>query len=157
MIYMASYLQYQPQKYDEFPTPIEVWEHIKSIIPTDKVIWCPFYCDGGHTLKDLGFDIIHENEDFFEHNKGDIIIDNPPFSLKKDILQRCFELDKPFILILPVSTICYKYFRQHKDKHLQIIIPPKRWNFKPEAKSSATFDTIYLCYKMSLPKDINFL
>lgn len=153
---MATYSQYQPKNYDNFITPIEVWKNIKQFIPNDKKIWCPFYYDGVHTLRDLGYDIIHENEDFFNNNKGDIIIDNPPFSIKKKILEYCLKLDKPFILIMPSSTINYQYFRKFKNK-IQIIIPPKRYNFDKIKKSSATFDTFYYCYKIGLEKDITWL
>lgn len=154
---MANYSEYQPLIDDNFKTPIEVWENIKQYIPTNKKIWCPFYFNGEHTLKELGYDIIHQNEDFFENNKGDIIIDNPPFSIKKQVLKYCLEIDKPFILILPSSTINYKYFRIYKDKNIQIIIPPKRYNFDINKNSSAPFDTFYFCYKINLEKDITFL
>ena len=153
---MATYLQYQPQKYDNFKTPAEVWKNIEHLIPEDKKIWCPFYFNGDHTLKDLGYDIIHEDEDFFKNNKGDCIIDNPPFSIKKEVLNYCLEIDKPFILIMPSSTLNYQYFRKFKDI-IQIIIPPKRYNFMKDKKSSATFDTLYYCYKMNLKDDITWL
>ena len=153
---MATYVQYQPVKYDNFKTPIEVWKNIEEYIPKNKKIWCPFYFEGDHTLKELGYDIIHEDRDFYNYEPPDydLIIDNPPFSQKKEILQRLLILDKPFILIMPVSTICYKYFKTYKDK-IQIIVPPKRYNFMKN-KSSATFDCLYYCYKMDLPKDIIF-
>ena len=152
---MASYSHYNPSVFDDCITPIEVWKMIEKYIPRDKEIWCPFYFKGKHTLRDLGFNIIHNDEDFFLHDRGEIVVDNPPFSLKKKILERMLILDKPFILIMPVSTICYNYFKPFKD--IQIIIPPKRINFAPELKSSASFDTLFYCYKMNLPKDIIFL
>ena len=153
---MATYTHYQPQKYDNFATPLHAWEDIIEYIPKDKKIWCPFYMNGDHTLKQLGFDIIHENEDFFENNKGDIVVDNPPFSIKKLVIERLVLLDKPFILIMPVSTLCYQYFKPLKD-NIQIMIPPKRINFDKQKKSSATFDCLYYCYKMNLSQDIIFL
>lgn len=153
---MATYSQYQPQVNDDFKTPIEVWKNIQHLIPEDKQIWCPFYFNGEHTLRQLGYDIIHNDEDFFQNNRGDIIIDNPPFSIKKEIVKYCLEIDKPFILIMPVSTLCTKYFKMLRNK-VQIIIPPGRYNFKPEANSSATFDTLYYCYKMNLENDITWL
>jgi transposase len=153
---MATYFQYQPKNYDNFKTPIEVWDNIKHLIPKDKKIWCPFWFEGEHTLKELGYDIIHENEDFFKNNKGDLIIDNPPFGIKKKVLEYCLKIDKPFILIMPSSTINYQYFREFKNK-IQIIIPPKRYNFMKDKKSSATFDTLYYCYKMNFNKDIIWL
>ena len=153
---MATYSQYQPQVYDNFKTPIEVWKNIEQYIPNNKIIWCPFYFNGEHTLSELGYNIIHEDEDFFENNRGDIIIDNPPFSIKKKILEYCLEIDKPFILIMPSSTINYQYFRKFRNK-IQIIIPPKRYNFIPEKGKTAPFDCLYFCYKMDLPRDINWL
>ena len=155
---MTTYSHYQPKKFDDFNTPIKVWKDIEEYIPKDKVIWCPFYNDGKHTLIDLKYNVIHENKDFFTYQPDnyDIIVDNPPFSIKKQILQRLLLLDKPFILIMPVSTLCYQYFKSYKNK-IQIIIPPKRYNWKPEKQSSATFDTLFYCYKMNLPRDIIWL
>ena len=153
---MATYSSVPPKVSDNCETPIEVWANIQQYIPKDKKIWCPFYFKGTHHLQTLGFDIIHRDEDFFQNNNGDIIVDNPPFSIKKQVLKKLLEIDKPFILIMPVSTMCYQYFKPLKDK-IQIIIPPKRYNFSPHLKSSASFDTLYFCYKMDLPQDIIFL
>jgi len=48
-------------------TPRSAWENIEHLIPKVKVIWEAFYGNGdsGDHLKDLGFDTIHEPEDFF--------------------------------------------------------------------------------------------
>jgi len=145
-------------KHDDYMTPIYAWQNISQYIPKNKVIWECFYGDGtsGEYFRSLGFTVIHEPIDFFKNNKGDIIIDNPPFSIKKKVLEYCLEIDKPFILIMPSSTINYKYFRKFKNK-IQIIIPPKRYNFMKDKKSSATFDTLYYCYKINLDKDITWL
>ncbi len=153
---MATYSHYQPSIHDDCITPIEVWRQIQHLIPDDKEIWCPFYYNGDHKLKDLGYNIIHNQEDFFLNNRGDIVIDNPPFSSKRKVVERMLEIDKPFILLMPVSTLCYGYMRDYKDK-IQIIIPPKRINFAPHLKSSASFDCLYYCYKMNLDNDINWL
>tara|TARA_R110001592_G_scaffold310423_1_gene584963 strand:- start:332 stop:796 length:465 start_codon:yes stop_codon:yes gene_type:complete len=153
---MATFTNYHPTIYDDCITPVKVWKDIQEYIPKDKDIWCPFYFKGIHTLRDLGYEIIHNNEDFFETDRGEVIIDNPPFSLKKRIVERLIEMEKPFILLMPVSTLCYNYMRNYRDK-IQIIIPPKRINFAPELKSSASFDCLYYCYKMNLPQDIIWL
>jgi methylase of polypeptide subunit release factors len=39
-----------------------------------------------------GFTTIHEDIDFFENNKGDIIVSNPPFSKVKEVLTRVEEV-----------------------------------------------------------------
>ena len=151
---MASHNNYT-SGFDDFKTPSSVWGDILEFIP-DKEIWCPFYFKGDHTLSEFK-NIIHTDEDFFETNKGEIVIDNPPFSTKKQVLQRLKDLEKPFILILPVSTITYQYFQNiFKGDNIQIIIPKKRIKFI-DNKSSAPFDCLYVCYKVGLDKDINIL
>jgi len=75
-------------KYDDYMTPNYAWDNIKDYIPKDKIIWEAFYGNGnsGNYLKTLGFNVIHEDIDFFNNDKGDIIVSNPPFTIKKEIL-----------------------------------------------------------------------
>lgn len=154
-------------KHDDYMTPKYAWENIKDYIPKDKTIWEAFYGDGTSAdyLRELGFNVIHEDIDFFKNNLGDIIISNPPFSKSKEILKRLKELDKPFILIFPSAKICTSYFREWKDKKIQIIIPRKRIHFLKfvdkekvkDWKNACNFDCFYYCYKMNLPNDIIWL
>tara|TARA_R110000782_G_scaffold129678_1_gene221271 strand:- start:253 stop:750 length:498 start_codon:yes stop_codon:yes gene_type:complete len=155
------------QIHDDYMTPKYAWENIKHIIPKDKVIWEAFYGNGdsGTFLKELGFNTIHENVDFFEEDLGQVIISNPPFSKTKEVMKRLLLLDKPFIIILPSSKINTSYLRDWKDKNLQIIIPRKRIQFVKTVngivpdnyKSCCNFDCFYYCYKMNLDKDITWL
>jgi hypothetical protein len=148
---------------DNYITNPEDWERIKQYIPTDKKIWSPFYCDGKQKeyFKNMGFDIIHEDEDFFENNKGDIIIDNLPFSKKKEVLKKLKEIDKPFIMIMPSVILCYKYFQTDFKDHLQIIIPYNRIKFKHLNSNNKNYTppyaSFFFCYKMNLPKDLIFI
>ena len=146
---------------DEYMTPKYAFENIQHLIPKDKIIYEPFYGDGksGEYLKELGFDVIHKPIDFFENDLGDIIISNPPFSLSKEVMNRLYELDKPFILIFPSSKINTQYFRKWKDKGLQIIIPRKRIQFIKNGiqTKGCAFDCFYYCYKINLKNDIMWL
>lgn len=164
---MAVFQPRTSSTHDDYMTPKYAWENIKHIIPKDKLIWEAFYGNGqsGTYLKELGFNTIHEPLDFFENNFGDIIVTNPPFSKVKQIMVRLYELDKPFILIMPSSKINTSYFRPWRDKGLQIIIPPKRIQFEKyidgkiveKQNKSCTFDCFYYCYKIGLEKDIVWL
>jgi len=151
-------------------TPKHAWESILHIIPKNKIIWEAFYGDGasGKYLTELGFDVIHEPIDFFEEDRGDIIVSNPPFSICKEVLQRIKDLGKPFILILPTSKINTQYFRkifENEDDPIQIVIPRKRIHFTklingkiPEGyKSTCNFDCFYYCWKIDLDRDITWL
>ncbi len=145
---------------DNYETEKEEWELIKEYIPKDKKIWAPFYCTGKQKdiFHELGFDIIHENEDFFEHDRGDIIIDNPSFSNLRPILERMKKLEKPFILIMPSSKINARWFQNYFKDHLQVIIPLKRQNFTRSDGKPFNFNwgTYFYCYKMNLDKDLIF-
>ena len=148
---------------DNYITNKNEWERIKEYIPTNKKIWAPFYCDGKQKeyFKDMGFDIIHEDEDFFKNNKGEIVIDNPPFSKKREILTRLKELDKPFILIIPTCLLCLKWFQNLYENQIQMIIPQKRITFKHLNNNNENytppFGSFIYCYKMNLKKDLIFI
>jgi len=149
-------------KHDDYMTPKHAWENIKQFIPNDKVIWEAFYGDGksGKDLEEMGFNVIHEPVDFFYNDLGEVIVSNPPFSKSKEIMKRLLLLDKPFILIFPSSKINTQYFREWKDKHLQIIIPQKRIQFiknGDELQNKCNFDCFYYCYKINLKHDIIWL
>lgn len=157
-------------KHDDYMTPKSAWENIKHLIPKDKLIWEAFFGDGasGNYLKELGFKVIHEEIDFFENNKGDIVVSNPPFSKVPEILERLVKLDKPFILIMPSSKINTQYFRKlfSKSKEpIQIIIPKNRIHFQKKIngkvpdnfKNACNFDCFYYCWKINLEKDITWL
>lgn len=146
---------------DEYETPKDVWESIRDYIPKGKVIWEAFFCSGksGTFLKELGFDVIHKDIDFFKHDEGDIIVSNPPYSIKKEVLTRLKNLNKPFILIMPSETINTKYVRELFKNEIQIIIPRGRINFlkNGEQTGRCSFSCFFYCWKIGLEKDIIFL
>lgn len=148
---------------DNYITDKRCWELIKDYIPTDKEIWAPFYCDGKQKeyFKELGFDIIHNDEDFFLNNHGSCVIDNIPFSKKREILTRLKELDKPFILIIPTCLLSLKWFQELFHNQIQMIIPRKRLTFKHYKKPiegyTPPFGSFFYCYKMNLNKDLIFI
>ena len=155
-------------KHDDYMTPKYAWDWIKDFIPKDKVIWEAFYGDGesGKNLSDLGFNVIHDETDFFTNNLGDVIVSNPPFCKKKAVMTRLKEIDKPFIIICPSSMLNTQYVRHlFKDDRLQIIIPNKRINFKKLIDGKVpdnwgdrcSFDCFYYCWKLDLPNDIVWL
>ena len=168
---MASFHTKTFKKHDDYMTPKYAWENIQQYIPKDKIIWEPFMGDGESAdhLRELGCqDVIHNDNDFFQSNEGEVIITNPPFSKTKTIMPRLKELDKPFILIMPCSKLTTQYVREtYKDcdPPLQIIIPRKRIQFIklvdgviPETQENkCNFDCFYYTYKMNLPRDIVWL
>ena len=91
---------------DDYMTAKSSWEDIARFLPRDKVIWECFFGDGrsGTYLRELGFEVIHEKVDFFQNDLGDILVSNPPYSMKKEVFTRLKELDKPFVMLVPTTT-----------------------------------------------------
>lgn len=134
-----------------------------------KTIWCPFDDETSEYVKifkENGFNVIatdiEHGYDFFKYEpieKYDIIISNPPFSLKDKILKRIQELGKPFALLLPLPTLQGEK-RFGSLQNTQALIFDKRINFYKDkahtiGQSGAAFASIYIC-KDFLPKDLIF-
>ncbi len=148
---------------DDWNTPKSVWESIAHLIPKDKIVWECFYGDGksGEYLSELGFNIEHHKIDFFEDPTFDydILVSNPPYSMKPKVFKRLAEIDKPFMMLVPVSTMTKKFLKTYFQDKIQIIIPKSRIHFlKAGVQTKGSwFDTIFICYRMNLEKDITYL
>ena len=59
-------------------------------------------------FRDLGFDFKESSKNFFDVTSDEVydgVITNPPYTLKDEFLKHCYDLGKPFALLLPVSSI----------------------------------------------------
>ena len=144
-------------KHDNFNTPKEAFEllfHNMLDSATSNIIWFPFWNDGSliECIKSLRLNIIHENKNFFEYEPDnyDIIVDNPPFSCKREIIERCLTLNKPFALLVPLETIERTYLTEKLKQNMQILIPRRRYNFTDNTKKRAPFKSVWLTFKMPM-------
>ena len=105
---------------------------------------------------------IDTGENFFDYEPKehyDVIISNPPFSIKDDIIKRLYELDKPYAILLPIPSLQgQKRFPYMKD--CQALIFDKRINYytdivKKEVQKGVSFGSFYLCRRF-LPNDLIF-
>jgi len=144
---------------DEFYTPRDAWERIAPFLPKDKVLWEAFRGDGASAehLRSLGFNVVCEDEDFFQTDRGDYVVSNPPFSKKKLVLQRLLSLNKPFVLLMPYEVLFYRYFVPFRDD-IQLLLPTTRVEFlKDGERVKFNYDCVFFCWKMNLPKDLAFV
>ena len=151
---------------DNYETDPNGWLMIERFIPKDKKIWSPFFCTGKQKeiFKYMNHDIIHEDRDFFSYippEDFDLIIDNPPFSIMKEVCFRLKLIDKPFIIIARSNLLLCRWFQRLFGEHLQVIIPDKRITFthltNPKKGYTPPFGSTYYAWKMDFEKDLNFL
>lgn len=101
---------------DERYTPVYAVIPLLEFAPpsSEAVIWCPFDKEWSAFVKvfrDAGYKVecshIDNGQDFFtyEPENWDVMISNPPFSKKDEVLRRAYELGKPFALLLPANSI----------------------------------------------------
>lgn len=155
--------------HDEYYTPKKTWEAVKNYIPQDYIIWEAFSMSSDRSatyLRELGFTVRSNNKDFFTccpPSDINMIVSNPPFSIVKQIMPKLLEMDMPFMLIMPASKINTNYFREWRNKGIQIIIPRKRIQFDKDengvisTRNQCNFDCFYYCYGLNLDKDITWL
>jgi hypothetical protein len=114
-------------------------------------------------FKKEGFDVVgtdiakNKNQDFFTIALPtyDCIVTNPPFSLKKQFIERCFELKRPFMLLVPLNCLETQGVRKILAKQkFSIIYPAKNVDYimpdAPAGKVSRAF--FYSVWLTNLPK-----
>lgn len=154
---------------DEVYTPDYAVKPILKFLKPGSVIWCPFDTEDSEYVKifkEAGYKVIYSHIDnsqnFFEFEPKedyDVIISNPPFSIKDAILNRLSELKKPYAMLLPLPTLQgQKRFKYLKGS--QALIFDKRINYfkdykTKEIQKGVSFASIYIC-KDFLPKDLIF-
>lgn len=155
---------------DEVLTPYYAVKPILEFIPKDKIIWCPFDKKWSVFVKLLQqngnkviYSHIDEGKDFFEYEpeEYDMIISNPPFSCKDRILERCYNLNKPFMLLLPANAIQGKFRVNLFEKYgLELLIYDLRIDYHTKGNMKQTtkgchFGSCYYC-KGVLPEKLIF-
>lgn len=153
---------------DQVYTPSYAVKPIIKYIKPGSIVWCPFDTIDSAYVEELnaaGFTVIYSHIDngqnFFEYepDEYDVIISNPPFSIKDDILRRLDELDKPYAMLMPLPALQgQKRFKYLKGS--QALIFDKRINYFKDLKTKEiqkgiSFASIYIC-KNFLPSDLLF-
>lgn len=161
---------------DEVYTPeyavkplLKYLDQFKTKIGKDNItIWCPFdlsFSKYVSLFTKAGYKVISshidENKNFFFYEpeeEYDIIISNPPFSCKDDVLKRLYELDKPYAMLLPIPSLQGQARFEYLKNDLQYLGFDKRINYYmnkdfTETQKGVSFGSCYLC-KHFLPKDL---
>jgi hypothetical protein len=75
---------------------------------------------------ETGFDFLNDVPNFH----FDIIISNPPFSLKDKWIKKCYEYNKPFALLLPLTALeGIQRGKMYREHGISVIVLDKRIDF----------------------------
>ena len=159
---MINYMK--NEKNDELYTPDYAIEPLLKYLPKDKIIWeCTDFGSSNITklLKQHDYKVISTHKDNFDFLTDipnfdfDIIITNPPYSLKNEFLKKCYEYDKPFCLLLPLTSLeGIERGKMFREKGIDVLVLDRRCDFIDNKKSN-WFNTSWFCYKV-LPKQLIF-
>lgn len=175
---IRSTRQYKEQRNnspDNFQTPVEALIPLLPHLNREWLIWEPACGNGNlvNSLKQNGFrshgtDIINgHSQDFLTTEYiSHCIITNPPYSLKDEFLERCYELEKPFALLLPLTVFDSVKRRKLFAKHgVEVIFLPKRVSFETPnheinkasgKKTSAWFMTCWITNGLNIGRQLTF-
>ena len=151
------------KKQDIYYTPEWAVESILKYIPKDKVIWEP--CCGKlnmtNVLKENGYTVIStdiemdKKYDFLTYEPEenyDYIITNPPYTIKTEIIKRCYELKKPFMLLLPLPTmesqVRINLFKEYGITYFQFTRRVNYYSTYKNKYSSSPFYSLWLGWKI---------
>lgn len=159
---MINYMK--NEKNDELYTPNYAIEPLLKYLPKNKIIWeCTDFGSSNITklLKQHDYKVISTHKDNFDFLTDipnfdfDIIITNPPYSLKNEFLKKCYEYDKPFCLLLPLTSLeGIERGKMFREKGIDVLVLDRRCDFMDNKKSN-WFNTSWFCYKV-LPKQLIF-
>ena len=155
---------------DDFQTPAEALEVLLPYLKKEWIIWECAEGKGNLTreLKEKGFGVIGSDilngVDFLFDSDGiaqqsSCIITNPPYSKKEEFIERCYQLGKPFALLMPLTALEGQKRQAYYQKYgMQLILLNRRINFEtPSGNGGGSwFATAWFTFGLNLPKDIMF-
>jgi len=148
--------------YDSCQTPPHAIESLRDLIPLNWRIWECAMGKGNlaRAFQDVGYNVIGSDIltgiNFFEQvTEGyfDVIVTNPPYSVKYQWLQRCYEIGKPFALLMPVEMLGAQKAQKLFVKYgIELTFLPRRVNFEMPYKGfegTAQFPVAWYTWKLS--------
>lgn len=160
---------YAPRSYDACQTPPEALEPLLPYIPTNyKTVWEPAAGEGllaaglRSRFAVIASDILTGRNFFDWQPPGpwDMIITNPPFSIKYDWLLRAYNLGRPFALLMPVEMMAAKSAQVPFERFGVEIILMRRVNFKMPNKgfsgAGAQFPVAWYTWGLGIGRQLTF-
>jgi hypothetical protein len=153
---------------DDFQTPPCALSPLAPHLRTEWIIW---ECASGkgnlsRELRRRGHRVlatdIATGRDFLSRQPKvfDCIITHPPFRHKQQFLERCYELGRPFALLLPLTTFETRRRQElFQTFGIEVILLDRRINFETPVhtpESSAWFATAWFTFGLNIGRTLSF-
>lgn len=150
--------------YDCCQTPPYALEPLLPYLEPGTRIWEPAAGEGllAAALRLVGHPTVTSDvqagQDFFTWSPDepwDVLVTNPPYSMKYRWIARCYELGRPWALLVPLETLGAGRDAQPLFKRygVEVMLLSRRVNFKMPEKgwegSSAQFPVIWLSWQVT--------
>lgn len=178
------------QAYDDYYTAEHSWKQLSSIKEevrgrAQRILECccmnaPLSKSDTYLKEVFDLPVDRNEQDFLSLDTDtlraeyDLFATNPPFSnpLKKNIIKKLLDIDKPFIIILNSTNIYSVWFREtigDKIKDIQILTPKGKLKYHKAVKNKEgelelekktkdpSFYSCFVAYKLHLPSHKLFL
>lgn len=153
---------------DDYQTPPSAMAPLLPHIKPGSTIW---ECAAGlgqlsRGLESHGFNVIETDiltgHDFLKDSPPDdwdVIVTNPPYSLKDEFLARCYALGKPFALLMPLTSLEGRKRQRLFGLHgVEMIIMERRVNFvTPTGDGKGSwFMTAWFTWGLDIGRELTF-
>ena len=135
----------------------KAYEDVRDLI-VGKIIWDPFYSQGRATafLMEAGVkEVIHEKRDAVSWNPDcEMIVTNPPFSIKKKCLAYLLSLGKDVLILVPLADLASVWFREVVGDHqYHLFVPKKRYAFLKDGEQvkGVSFPSGWFWFPAAIP------
>jgi hypothetical protein len=155
-------------KYDCCGTPFYGVMPLLPYLPPAALIWEPAAGEGlmAGVLRTrfpvVATDILG-GVDFFDSEpaRWDVLVTNPPYTLKYQWLERCYLLGKPFALLMPVEVLGASRAQNLFQRYgVEILFLNRRVDFKMPVRgydgSGAQFPVAWFTYGLRIGREMTF-
>jgi len=148
------------QKYksqDEYYTRREQVEALLIYLKPNSVIWCPadieLISNFAKVFREAGHKVIcthiWEEQDFLTYEPDfefDYIITNPPYSIRKQWLEKTISYNKPYALLMPIISIMLKDFKRIlMTEDIELLMFLRRVRYITTEQKNQPTETGYFC------------
>lgn len=160
---------YTPLGMDACQTPAYAVDPLLPYLPEGLNVWEPACGEGllEDALIDSGFSVVSGDiltgQNFFDYepDRWDCLVTNPPYSIHFQWLERCYELGKPFALLLKVDILGTKTAQEMFGQYgIEVIFVSPRINYKMPRKGwdggGAQFSTAWFTWGLEIGQQMTF-